>query len=272
MKTTRCNLSPVFGLYTDPDDVIGQAFASATTDRPDATATLEDVENRLWVVSDPGVVEQVRSAMAPKKVFIADGHHRYGTALNYRDYVAEQAGGSLPHDHPANYVLMVLASMNDPGCVILPYPRVLTGIDLDTVLGAWKPGVSLATDSDADMVLYEGASDRHVGIRFTDRAKLNALAPDQSEAWRALDVAYIHCYLIGELMAKSSVGEPAIRYVKSIEVAKAVARSERGVALLVKATPMDQLRGVSEAGDLMPQKSTYFYPKLATGLTINPLE
>ncbi len=272
MKTTRCNLSPVFGLYTDPQDAVGTAFASTTGKDPDATATMECVDNRVWIVTDPGILDQVRSAMAPKKVFIADGHHRYGTALNYRDYVAERAGGSLPADHPANYVMMVLASMNDPGCVILPYPRVLAGIGLDAVLDAWKPGLVEAAEPGADMILYEGSSGRRTGIRFTNRSKLAGLAPEQSDAWRALDVAYIHRYLIDELMTKSSIGEPKIRYVKSMDAAKEVARVENGVALLVKATPMEQLRGVSEAGDLMPQKSTYFYPKLATGLAINPLE
>jgi uncharacterized protein (DUF1015 family) len=233
---------------------------------------MEGVENRLWIVTDAAVIDRVRSAMAPKKIFIADGHHRYGTGLNYRDYVAEQAGGSLPKNHPANFVLMVLASMNDPGCVILPYPRVLAGTSLDTVLSAWRPGIAEAPESDADVTLFEGATGRTACIRFTDRAKLQSLAPDQSDAWRALDVAYIHRYLIDELMTAAGAGEPTIRYVKSTDVAKKVAQEESGVALLVRATPMDHLRGVSEAGDLMPQKSTYFYPKLATGLTINPLE
>ncbi|UCG15288.1 MAG: DUF1015 domain-containing protein [Phycisphaerales bacterium] len=271
-KATRCNLSPVFALHTDPGDEIGSAFAAAVAKPPDVTATLEEVENRVWIVKDGAVIDRVRSAMAAKRVFIADGHHRYGTALLYRDYLARQFGGSLPDEHSANYVMMVLASMDDPGCLILPYPRVLVNVGLDAILAAWRPGTAPAPPAEADLVLFEGASGRSAGVRFTNRSALAAVAPDRSDAWRALDSAYIHGYLIDELTAKSDIGPPTIRYVKSTAHAKAGARDENGVALLVKATPMEQLRAVSEAGDLMPQKSTYFYPKLATGLTINPLE
>ena len=271
-KATRCNLSPVFGLYTDPGDEIGSAFAAAITKPPDVTATLEEVENRVWIVTGDAAIDRVRSVMAAKRVFIADGHHRYGTALLYRDHIARQFGGSLPDEHPANYLMMVLASMDDPGCLILPYPRVLVNVKLDAILAAWRPGTAPAPLAEADLVLFEGASGRSEGVRFTNRSALAAVAPDRSEAWRALDSAYIHRYLIDELTAKSDIGLPAIRYVKSAAHAKAGARDENGVALLVNATPMEQLRAVSEAGDLMPQKSTFFYPKLATGLVINPLE
>jgi len=272
MKTTRCNLSPVFGLYSDPKDEAGKTLAGSVNRPPDATATLDGVENRVWIITDTAVIDCVRSVMAPRKVFIADGHHRYGTALLYRDDVAREFGGTLPPDHPAGYVLMVLAGMDDPGCLILPYPRVLVNVTVAGVLKAWRAGAAEAPESAADMVLYEGATGRSVGVKFTDRAALNALAPDKSPAWRALDLAYLHRYLIEDLMAKSEIGPPTIHYFKAIELAKAGARDDNGVALLVKATPMQQLRAVSEAGDLMPQKSTYFHPKLATGLVINPLE
>jgi uncharacterized protein (DUF1015 family) len=273
MKATRCNLSPVFALFSDPTDAVGAAIAPVTSRPPDATGTLEGVENRLWIATDASVIDPVRSALAPKKVFIADGHHRYGTALNYAAFIAGEKGvGKLPPEDPAGFVMMVLASMDDSGCLILPYPRVLASIALDAVLAAWRPGVEQVAPTDADLTLYEGATGRSVGVRFTNRAALDRLAPDKSAAWRSLDLAYIHRYLVENLLASSSDGVPAIRYMKSIERAKAAARDEGGVALLVKATSMDQLRGVSEAGELMPQKSTYFYPKLATGLAINPLE
>lgn len=272
MKATRCNTSPVFALYTDPNDEVGRAFAERAGQKPDATATLEDVEQRLWIVTDRAVIDRVQSVLADKKVFIADGHHRYGTALMYRDYATGQAGSRLADDHPAQYVMMVLGSMDDPGCLILPYPRVLVSTRLDDVLGAWSAGASPAGESEADLVLHEGSSGRRTGVKFTRRDALRTLAADKGDAWRALDLAYLHRYLIDELLAQSPSGVPTIRYVKSAAQAQAIARDEAGVALLPKATPMAQLRAVSEAGDLMPQKSTYFHPKLATGLTINPLE
>jgi uncharacterized protein (DUF1015 family) len=211
--------------------------------------------------------------MADKRVFIADGHHRYGTALMYRDHLAQQAGGKLAYDHLAEYVMMVLGSMDDPGSLILPYFRVLAGkgLTLNGLRQCWADGAADCAEREADLVLYDGGDGRTVPLRYTNRGALMRLAPEKSEAWRALDYAYLHRYLIDELLAPKMSGTLRIHYVKSPEQVRAVAKDEGGIGLLVKATPMAHLRAVSEAGELMPQKSTYFYPKLATGLVINPL-
>lgn len=272
MKATKCQLSPIFGLYADPEDAIGAAFAQSASTKPDATGTLDGVENRIWIVTDAGVMRTVVSTMADKKVYIADGHHRYGTALMYRDWLIAKSGGSLPDDHPARFVMFVLASMDDPGCLILPYNRALAGLDLDTVRNAWSDGTESSPSENADIVLYEGSTGQEVGLRFTNRDVLPSLEPGQCEPWYKLDCAYLHRYLIDELLTQRiGADNVKLRYVKSAEDARQTARDESGVALLVRATPMSHLRAVSEAGGLMPQKSTYFHPKLATGLTINPL-
>lgn len=272
MKTTKCNLSPVFVLYADPKDQIGKAFSEVADRTPDATASLDGIDNRMWIAKDSVVIDAVTKLMADKKLYIADGHHRYGTALNYRDWYAKGQGGSIPDDHPANYVMLVLASMDDPGCLILPHHRVLAEIKLATVLDAWSAGTERCDREDADVVLVEGVTGTEAPLRFTDRKKLKELEPDHCKPWYDLDAAYLHRYLIDEQLKRSLEAEPQVRYVKSEEMARNTAREQSGVALLVKATPMSHLRAVSEAGGLMPQKSTYFYPKLATGLTINPLE
>ncbi|MCH7813532.1 MAG: DUF1015 domain-containing protein, partial [Planctomycetes bacterium] len=268
-KATRCNVSPVFGLYTDPDDEVDGVFTDTTVDPPDVTATLDGVENRLWIMTDQAAIQAVSGMMSRKRIFIADGHHRYGTALNYRQYVTEQEG-PLPDDHPANFVMLVLGSMDDPGNLILPYNRVLVGPDASAarLTAAWSAGCSKAATDPADLVLFDGGDQSEHPLAFTDRAKLAQLEPERSEAWRSLDVAYLHRYLIEELAGGLDI---TVRYVKSAADAKTLARAENGVALLTRATRMEQLRAVSEGGELMPQKSTYFYPKLATGLTINPL-
>lgn len=272
MKATKCQLSPVFGLYADPQDAVGSAFAAIASTKPDVTGTLDDVENLVWVVTDAGVIDKVVSTMADKKIYIADGHHRYGTALMYRDWLIAESAGSLPGDHPARFVMFVLASMDDPGCLILPYNRVLAGVDLDAVRDAWSDGTESSPTENADVVLHEGSTGREVGLRFTNRDVLPSLEPGQCEPWYKLDYAYLHRCLINELLTQRiGADNVKVRYVKSAEDAKQTARDESGVALLVKATPMSHLRAVSESGGLMPQKSTYFHPKLATGLTINPL-
>ncbi len=109
-------------------------------------------------------------------------------------------------------------------------------------------------------------------MKFTNRPLLRKLSPDHVEPWYDLDAAYLHGYLIDHLLHRALGVEPKVRYAKSAGQAKQIAKDESGVALLVNATPMTHLRAVSDAGGLMPQKSTYFYPKLATGLAINPLE
>ncbi len=267
MIATKCNLSPVFGLYSDTEGRVEAAFAGVFHRPPGAYGTLDGVENLLWVVPDRGVTDRVVSAMAEKKVYIADGHHRYETALRYREEVAREFGGTLPENHPAAYVMVVLAGMDDPGCLILPYHRVLTGSDLSALLHAWSPGTVRAQEPDADLSLVEGSTGRREFLQFTNRAKLAELEPAQPPAWHQLDTAYLHRYLIDELLTHKA----AVEYVKSEDEAVRIAREQNGVALLMKATPMTQLRAVSEAGGLMPQKSTYFHPKLATGLTVNSL-
>lgn len=272
MKATRCQLSPIFGLYTDPHDRIGSAFGDITDRPPDVTATMDGVENRMWIVTDRAVIDAVSTAMAEKRIFIADGHHRYGTAVMYRDWLRERAGGALPDDHPANHVMFVLASMDDPGCLILPYHRALADVDIAALCDAWAPGTSPAPTTDAaDIVLYDGRTERRAALVFTNRSVLSDLEPGRCAAWYDLDYAYLHRYLIDELLRNRSPEAPAVHYLKSADDARLAARDLNGVALLVNATPMAQLRAVSEAGELMPQKSTYFFPKLATGLVIHPL-
>ncbi len=123
------------------------------------------------------------------------------------------------------------------------------------------------------MTLFHGPGGESLHVRFTNRAVLSSLEPDKSAPWRALDVAYLHRYLIDELLTPPAGdgGGVTIRYIKSQEDARSAAIEAKGIALICKPSTMAQLCAVSEAGDLMPQKSTYFYPKVATGLTINLL-
>lgn len=273
MKSTACNLSPVFGLFRDPQNATGQAVASVVAGEPDATATMEGVENRLWIVTDDAIVSALQKALADQNVYIADGHHRYTTSLNYCEWVIEQAGGSLPEDHPGRYVLIALASMDDPGNLILPTHRVLVktgGLTVGDLLSAWADGCESCDFAEADLVVV-GADGKDHPVRFSQRDKLSSLEPDKSEAWRSLDLAYLHRILLEELLTPKLGGDPNIRYIKSEEVARKIAAEENGIAIICKAPTMAEMQAVSESGDVMPQKSTYFYPKIATGLLINPL-
>lgn len=271
MRATRCNLSPIFGIYSDAERVVDAAFSSVIEKNPDVFGHLDHTDNLVWAVTDAEIIGLVVRAMADRKVYIADGHHRYETALRYRDEAA--SGDRLPRDHPAGFVMIVLACMEDPGCLILPYHRVLANIDVRTLLQAWHSGVHPAPPESADLVIQDGRSQDRAWLRFTAREQLSRLEPAQPAAWHRLDTAYLHRYLIDELLrAKVPDRSTAVAYVKSSEEAVRTARRDSGVALLLNPTPMAQLRAVAEAGALMPQKSTYFHPKLATGLTIYSLE
>lgn len=271
MKATHAQLSPIFGLFSDPTNTVSDAFSQTESVEPDVIATLNGVENRVWIVHDPIVVDPVVKAMRDKTIYIADGHHRYSTALLYRNDLSKTQGESLPEDHPANWIMFVLASMEDPGCLILPYNRAIGQVDTPTLLSAWSAGVRQCDAAEADIILSEDGAEE-TPVRFTNRDILTSLAPDECDAWRKLDYAYLHRYLIDELLVKKTGKSSPLHYAKSVEAARRAARDNDGVALLMKATPMAILRDVSEAGGLMPQKSTYFHPKLATGLTINPLQ
>lgn len=272
MKATRCNLSPIFGLYSDADNRVSKSLAGAIHRSADFVANLDGVENKVWIVTDAVLIRQIADEMQTKKVYIADGHHRYGTALLYRDYVAGVTGG-LSTEHPANFVMFVLASMDDPGCLILPYYRVIGGISLESLLHAWSDGVAGATGTRGhDLGLWDATSGKEARVLFTNRSVLRTLEPGEVAPWYDLDYAYLHRYLIDEMLVRKLNLVPDIHYAKSREQAQSIARQFGGVALLVNATPMAHLRAVSDAGGLMPQKSTYFHPKLATGITINPLE
>ncbi len=283
MRATRCQLSPVFGLYSDPENAVAAALNRAGA-APDARAVLGDVVHQLWVETDPPTIDRVGTLLGDAGIYIADGHHRYSTALNYRNELA--AAGSLPPDHPAHFVLMGLCAMEDPGCVILPTHRVFGSLSGAELMRLWAPACSFApadraaSDPSAlidpaashDIALYAAAENRRYVGTFTDRRVLDRLAPDRSPAWRSLDLAYLHRYMIDELLASASGGKaPGIGYTPSIEEAERMAREAAGVAVLVKPTAMRELRAVADAHDFMPQKSTFFYPKLATGLVIHSL-
>ncbi|GIK16902.1 MAG: hypothetical protein BroJett003_18660 [Planctomycetota bacterium] len=271
MKATACQLSPIFGLYSDPEGEVDTALRPVTRGRPSVVGTLDGVDNRMWTTTDAGVHRAVSSLLSKKKVFIADGHHRYGTALLYRDGLSGDAGPP-GGEHPASFIMFVLASMDDPGCLILPYNRVLPGRALADVLSAWRSSTATCGDAEADLRLFDPQTQRTVALKFTQRSRLDALSPEKSPAWRKLDVAYLHRVLIDEDLRAGAAELPKVAYVKSVEQARDTARAERGVALLLNATPMSHLKAVSEAGDLMPQKSTFFAPKLVTGMTMYSLE
>jgi len=286
-KATRCNLSPIFGLYSDPQNEVSRRLEAALPAEPLLEGQLDGTHNRVWAVTDASVIEDVRRLMAARPMYIADGHHRYGTALLYRDWLAKREGG-LRDEHPANYVLCVLCAMEDPGLLILPTHRVLPEVGVDPTLLEGVPELECkplqAGSADAvpqalvpfgpqAVALFCASEGAFHVVRPRKENLLDEVAPQRSKPWRRLGLAFLHAFVIERVIQPRLCNgrAPGIEYIKSAAAAVERANDSGGAAFLMQPTTMQELRDVCSAGDLMPQKSTFFYPKLASGLIVNPL-
>ncbi|MFM9026140.1 MAG: DUF1015 domain-containing protein [Planctomycetaceae bacterium] len=299
-RACRANLSQVFGLYPDPAGEVQNLLDGAVAGQPPVEATDHlGVKSWMWPLADEAVAAKVAGLMGPKPVFIADGHHRYETACNYRDEVAaaweaDHGGRPLPSDHPANFVLMMLVGMSDPGLVVLPThrlfvePAVASVKDLIGRLGdaftvrpaGHGPAAAAAVwreieaeNEQGTLGLYTAGDQTWSLVRITPagRARMDAVAADHGPAWRSLGVAILHRLLVGELLGAKAIPTPG--YVHLVrEVVEGLETGRYPLAALVMPATVEDIRTVSETGERMPAKSTYFYPKLASGLVFNPLD
>jgi uncharacterized protein (DUF1015 family) len=273
MRATGHILSPVFGLYPDP---AGAAWAAAAVDGPPHAELTDDegTTHRFWTVSDPGAHAAVAAAIAGHWILIADGHHRYETALAYRDLRrAEDGGGS--GTRPYDLVMMGLTALEDPGLVVLPTHRVLARWSEDALAGL--PATPVADVGALEDALARTPSDQPVvGVVTRDAHRVVTLpaSSDSSPAAR-LDLSVIERTLLvphlgGDQAALARDG--ALTYVKDAREAARMVRDGRAeAALIVRGIPKDRVAEVAEAGEVMPQKSTYFFPKLLTGVAFQPL-
>jgi uncharacterized protein (DUF1015 family) len=295
MLTVVCkaNLSPIFALYSDPREETYRTLETAIAGRIPLEATDHlGVAHRIWPVIDVGVIAAVAAQMGPRPVFIADGHHRYETACKYRHETYES--GSLRPDHPANYVLMTFVAMEDPGLVILPTHRLFRNApamtapqlvarlgDCFTARGGGEgPEQAPAVWDEIEigggqgtLALYTRDDRQWTIVEITDagRAKLAAVAADQNDEWRQLGVSILHRLLLETLLGCPPSEET--KYVHCAEdVVEELGSGEFPLAALVMPATVDHVRTISLQGHRLPIKTTYFYPKLAAGLVINPLK
>lgn len=294
MRATRVQLSPIFGLFSDArNEVANLLFRNLG--KPEISGTLDGVKNDLWSVIDADVEIQLADLMGHKPIYIADGHHRYTTALAYKKEVEQAHGGPLPPAHPANYCMFVLVGMQDPGLVILPTHRLIGGLKHFTVealtasLGndfqvremAIGPDrmteavEQLARGTPHTFGLYDGTTRRLYSLTLRNLDVLKPLEPNQSEAWRRLDVAILQRYLLEEVIGpKFAAGTDLTKGYTAYanEVAGQVDGNKYQIALLLRPTPLHALEDLGKHKEVMPQKSTFFFPKLATGMVMYPLQ
>ncbi len=298
MQATRANLSQVFGLVPDQSSRLQACLSHAVEGRLPLEATDHlGVIHRLWVVTELSELHAIQEAVASEPTFIADGHHRYETACHYRDLLAQERGGLDP-EHPANFTLMMLVGMNDPGMIVLPTHRVLRGIEpwssdalierlgdsFETRVAGEGPAAGRAIweaiEAEADqrrMAFYAPSDRRWIDARLTERGAdaMRRLAGERTDAWRRLGVAILHRLVLDERLGLRDAPRPDyVHDVAEVTVKLEAADAEPpvGLAALVMPATLDDIRTLSLEGERMPQKSTYFYPKLLSGLVINPLE
>lgn len=269
-RAVRTNLSPVFGLYPDPE---GSAWAAVAPEgAPDAEVTDPDgTVHRFWRVADPAATAAVTEAMRDRWILIADGHHRYETALAYRDELRAAGAGPGPHDR----VMMGLTALDDPGLVVLPTHRLLT---------RWPEGADAAfaarpvADLGALLEALAAAPDDApaLGLATAEGMRLLTMpaAPGLSPAER-LDVAALEREILVPHLGADQAAlahDEVLSYTKDASEAAALVASGRvAAALIMRGIPKPAVAAVAEAAETMPQKSTYFFPKLLTGVAFHSL-
>ena len=296
-KACRANLSSIFAVYTAPGFSLDVTVRGAVATRPlvDITDTV-GVRHRFWRITDPVVCESLAGALAECTVYIADGHHRYETALCYRDERRKETGRD-GGDEPFDYVLAFLANTEEPGLVVLPTHRVFREILINSpelIAGlADRFRVSEIPCSEGVGVLIEavrgaGEGERRIGVSLRDHDRFLVLSARDGEhdarlhgptALRRLDVSLLHGLVLEgeESLLALDVHDEAeagrLVYVKGDRDAiRMVESGQAAVAFLLNATRLDEVRDVCESGETMPEKSTYFFPKLLTGLVFNSVE
>jgi uncharacterized protein (DUF1015 family) len=299
LKATHAHFGQIFMLYSDP---AGSVEKILYDDNGAADAEVTDeygVLHRLWRVADPAVINLLTTAMADRKLIIADGHHRYETALNYSKEHAGKSAAKPEHStfdlpqppYPEAAVMMTFVNMDSDGLVILPTHRVvhsLAGFDSADFRAKAAEFFTLTQLPESDAASYMatlGAENSHAFVAIlSDGAYLLRAKPETCgpllavlpERQRQLDLSYLHTILLDRLLgldAEKVREQTNIRYLRDAgEAVELVRRGEANVTFLTNPVTMEQLREVAFAGDVMPQKSTDFFPKLMSGLTIYSLD
>lgn len=304
----KTQFSPQFGLYPDPECEAQNLLEAAVANKTPLVATDHlGVVHKLWPVTDVEIHSKLTAIMGPKPMFIADGHHRYETACTYRDQVNDS--GSLTPVHPANYTLMMCVAMDDPGMIVMPTHRLfrskgpaadgkpvelpaeqlaLTSEELaaklapcfETRPGGEGPDAAKdvweeieTADQQGQIGLFTQKDGKWTLATVTDagNARMAEIAKEHGDEWRGLGVSLLHRLIMQDLLGCETMPKP--KYVHLVdEVTDGVKTGDFPLAALVMSATVENVRSISMQGERMPAKSTYFYPKLLSGLVVNPVE
>lgn len=290
MKATGCNFSQIYSLYTDEDNSVFSLIDSASRREPDNRFTDGDnVSHKMWVINDKDFIAQLTEKMADKKLFIADGHHRYETALSYKKYAEE----NLDETGSSEYVTMMLVNMENTGLVVFPTHRIvrnLQSFDYNALCEKCRDyfettpylnrekgeqGLAQAYDEGKKAFVMFTGDNNYTLMVLKDPEIMDDVIPDGCKALRRLDVSVLHSLVLERIFGidrENMAKQINLTYTRSGDEAIAAVDGKRAnCCFLLNPTRVGEIRDVAEAGGKMPQKSTYFYPKLATGLVMNKI-
>jgi uncharacterized protein (DUF1015 family) len=292
LRATRTNLSPILALYDDPAGAVRAALGDPAGGEPAMQAVDTDgTVHRFWPVSDPALVAAAQEALAGHDLLIADGHHRYETALAYR---AERRAkeGDPDGDRPYDFVLMGLANLRDEGLTVFPTHRVVMARrELDrSFLSPFRvrelpPGSPAAVveselneipESTVAFAVWRGPDMPPLIVELRDTSHVMMAMPGAPKAVRSIDAAVLEALVLSPLLGlggEQFLTTDQVRYVRGLDAATAlVDTGVAGNAFLLRAPTVEQVQAVAVSGGVMPQKATYFFPKLYSGFLLNPLD
>ncbi|GAC1503627.1 MAG: DUF1015 domain-containing protein [Ktedonobacteraceae bacterium] len=292
LRACSTNFSPIMSMYDDPRGTM-QGLLASYAEQPEVQLIDEaGEEHRLQPITDPEHTALIQEFFSSRQLYIADGHHRYTTALHYRNEVREQRKGLDPMDG-TNFVLMALVAVEDPGMLVLPTHRILSDLPQDR-LAALTPEhlapfftVQALKDTASPTSALESVAHTNAPsfilktatqtllLTLNERGAQRMVQSGRSAAWNALDVAVVQELVLTALLGITAEDIAAGKYVRYSHTMgralHALQADEAQALLLLRGIPFQQVRDVALADDRMPQKSTYLYPKLITGLVMNPL-
>jgi uncharacterized protein (DUF1015 family) len=281
-RATKANLSPIFSLYSDPQGAAWGAVQPATDDAPFGEATDEDgTTNRLWRIADPDAIATVKKTLGDAELLIADGHHRYETARVY----ADEVGGEGEH----RYVLMCLVALEDPGLTVYPTHRLIrdtTSHTQEALGAAAREYFDVTPIEHSELRPPDGAGPLQMGyidahfkrafrLTLKDQAIADRALEAQPEPYRHLDTAILEALILKGPLALTDDDIDHMRglgYARSdAEALELVLSAAYDAAFFLRSTPVSQVQEIAATGINMPPKTTYFFPKIPTGLVFNPL-
>lgn len=298
MDATQAHLSQIFGMYQDPSGESDRVFARVEGTRPYLDGTTADgTRHVLWRVEDRETIGKLVRVLAPLRIYIADGHHRYETMLALRERLRERAGGELSKSSAAQFGTMFLANMSDPGLVVLPTHRLVHDVegfvleDFLATVGRWFDiGTVTGGARDAERLrsaIRAASADRPSFAAvwpFHDDAAILSLKRDFDAqaaglsghpARTGLDVSILHDLVLDRVLGIDRAAQEAqtnIEYIKDTGKAlDRIADCQGQICFVMNPTRLEQVKAVADAHEVMPQKSTFFYPKIASGIVINPV-